>query len=132
MNTIASPLPTPAGRALVLGGGGSTGHAWLIGVVAGLLESGLDVTDADLVVGTSPASTAAVHVLTRGGLHLSTQVDRLRAGGSEVQVIAPRPEEDGLFGVNAMDLGLRPAAARAGHVQARALAGDLDAFWSAR
>ena len=31
-------------RALVLGGGGSTGNAWLIGVVAGLYEAGLDVT----------------------------------------------------------------------------------------
>ena len=294
MNTIASHLPTPAGRALVLGGGGSTGHAWLIGVVAGLLESGLDVTDADLVVGTSAASTAAVHVLSRDardllaetldaptppssgphpgvsdhvdrlrrtteeatgpeglrrllgeralarttdeaterwrqvvasrlggatwpdrdlritavdadsgepvvfhrdsgvdlvdavaascssgfayeieghryidggfrtnaenadlasgyarvlvlspfggppwtplawGPHLSPQVDRLRGGGSEGEGIAPRPEEGGLFGGDAMDLRPRPAAARAGHEQARELAGDLGAFWSAR
>ena len=34
-------------RALVLGGGGSAGNAWLIGVVAGLFDAGLDVTDAD-------------------------------------------------------------------------------------
>src|SRR5205823_250614 len=33
-------------RALVLGGGGSTGNAWLIGVIAGLQEAGLDVTRA--------------------------------------------------------------------------------------
>ncbi|NUR08251.1 MAG: patatin-like phospholipase family protein [Nocardioidaceae bacterium] len=49
-------------RALVLGGGGSTGNAWLIGVVAGLFEAGLDVTDADLVIGTSAGSTAAAQV----------------------------------------------------------------------
>ena len=49
-------------RALVLGGGGSAGNAWLIGVVAGLLEGGLDVTDADLVIGTSAGATAAVQV----------------------------------------------------------------------
>ncbi|ACZ30889.1 Patatin [Xylanimonas cellulosilytica DSM 15894] len=49
-------------RALVLGGGGSTGNAWLIGVVAGLFEAGLDVTDADLVVGTSAGSTAAAQI----------------------------------------------------------------------
>jgi NTE family protein len=58
-----SDLPTSAcagaERALVLGGGGSSGNAWVIGVVAGLLDGGLDVTDADLVVGTSSGSTAA-------------------------------------------------------------------------
>ena len=46
-------------RALVLGGGGSTGNAWLIGVIAGLFDAGLDVTQADLVIGTSAGSTAA-------------------------------------------------------------------------
>jgi NTE family protein len=50
---------TTGERALVLGGGGSTGNAWLIGVIAGLFDSGLDVTTADLVIGTSAGSTAA-------------------------------------------------------------------------
>ena len=49
-------------RALVLGGGGSTGNAWLIGVIAGLFEAGLDVTAADLTVGTSAGSTAAAQI----------------------------------------------------------------------
>jgi NTE family protein len=49
-------------RALVLGGGGSAGNAWLIGIVAGLFDAGLDVTDADLVIGTSAGSTAAVQI----------------------------------------------------------------------
>ncbi|KAA1423841.1 patatin-like phospholipase family protein [Mumia zhuanghuii] len=58
-----SPTTRAAGkRALVLGGGGSTGNAWLIGVVAGLSEAGLDVTDADLIVGTSAGSTAAAQI----------------------------------------------------------------------
>jgi NTE family protein len=47
---------------LVLGGGGSTGNAWLIGVIAGLLDAGLDVTTADLTVGTSAGSTAAAQI----------------------------------------------------------------------
>ena len=61
-------VTTPAGsehsshRALVLGGGGSTGNAWLIGVIAGLFDTGLDVTTADLTVGTSAGSTAAAQV----------------------------------------------------------------------
>ncbi|WP_445150026.1 patatin-like phospholipase family protein [Baekduia sp. Peel2402] len=50
------------GRALVLGGGGSTGNAWLIGVVAGLADGGWDVTEADLIVGTSAGSTAAAQI----------------------------------------------------------------------
>ena len=49
-------------RALVLGGGGSTGNAWLIGVIAGLLDAGLDVTTADLTIGTSAGATAAAQL----------------------------------------------------------------------
>jgi NTE family protein len=49
-------------RALVLGGGGSTGNAWLIGVIAGLFEAGLDVTTADLTIGTSAGATAAAQL----------------------------------------------------------------------
>lgn len=62
MTTAPPPHPAPS-RALVLGGGGAVGNAWLIGVVAGLLDGGLDVTDADLVVGTSAGATAAVQLL---------------------------------------------------------------------
>jgi NTE family protein len=47
---------------LVLGGGGSTGNAWLIGVIAGLSDAGLDVTTADLTIGTSAGSTAAAQI----------------------------------------------------------------------
>jgi NTE family protein len=53
----------PAGeRALVLGGGGGAGNAWLIGVIAGLFDAGLDVTGADLIIGTSAGSTAAAQI----------------------------------------------------------------------
>ena len=61
----ASPdaLSTPLlGTALVLGGGGSAGNAWLIGIIAGLFDGGLDVTGADLIVGTSAGSTAAAQI----------------------------------------------------------------------
>src|SRR4051812_42414852 len=49
-------------RALVLGGGGSSGNAWLIGIIAGLFDAGLDVTEADLIIGTSAGSTAAAQI----------------------------------------------------------------------
>src|SRR5580700_10630327 len=49
--------------ALVLGGGGAAGQAWQIGIIAGLAEAGLDLTEAaDLVVGTSSGSTTAAWV----------------------------------------------------------------------
>src|SRR6202034_4474053 len=49
--------------ALVLGGGGAAGNAWVIGIIPGLPEAGLDMTGAaDLVVGTSSGATAAAHV----------------------------------------------------------------------
>jgi NTE family protein len=49
--------------ALVLGGGGAAGQAWQIGVIAGLAEGGLDLTEiADLVIGTSAGSTTAAQV----------------------------------------------------------------------
>jgi len=47
---------------LVLHGGGSAGNAWEIGVIAGLFDAGLDVTKADLIIGTSAGSTAAAQI----------------------------------------------------------------------
>ena len=52
-------------RALVLGGGGITGIAWELGVVAGLAEAGVDLTSADLVIGTSAGSVVGAQ-LTSG------------------------------------------------------------------
>jgi NTE family protein len=49
--------------ALVLGGGGAAGQAWQVGIIAGLAEAGLDLTEAaDLVIGTSSGSTTAAWV----------------------------------------------------------------------
>ena len=48
--------------ALVLGGGGITGIAWEIGVLAGLAEAGVDLSAADLDVGTSAGSVVGAQV----------------------------------------------------------------------
>lgn len=53
-----------AGSALVLGGGGVTGVAWELGILSGLLESGLDLTTADLVVGSSAGSVVGAQLTT--------------------------------------------------------------------
>jgi len=49
-------------RALVLGGGGVTGIAWEIGMLHGLFAAGLDLSVADLVVGTSAGSVVGAQV----------------------------------------------------------------------
>jgi NTE family protein len=54
-----------ASRALVLGSGGITGAAWEVGLVAGLAARGLDLTAADLVIGTSAGALAGAQ-LTSG------------------------------------------------------------------
>jgi NTE family protein len=63
------------------------------------------------------------------GMHLTTQVDELRAGGSRVVTIFPDSNSEHMFGANAMDPSLRPPAARAGYNQGRALAAQLTEFW---
>jgi NTE family protein len=51
-------------RGLVLGGGGVTGIAWETGLLLVLQEAGVDLTTADLVVGTSAGSVVGAQVTT--------------------------------------------------------------------
>lgn len=69
-------------RALVLGGGGVAGIAWETGVLTGLADGGVDVTGADLVVGTSAGSTVAAQITSGVSLEdlFARQVEP--AGGS--------------------------------------------------
>jgi NTE family protein len=132
--------------ALVLGGGGSAGHAWTIGVIAGLAEAGIDMTEAaDLVIGTSSGATAAVQVRsgippadllasilservppagqtrpTPPGPPMTTVFERLRAIGAAATSAADLQRAMGAFGLES-DVTLGPAAAeqRRGMVAAR-------------
>ncbi|MFY9653150.1 patatin-like phospholipase family protein [Trebonia sp.] len=122
--------------ALVLGGGGAAGNAWEIGVIAGLAEAGLDLTEAaDLVVGTSAGATAAAQV--RSGipsaellasvlsppvqpvgqnreqppsLPMATVFERMRAIGAAATSAAGLQRAMGAFGLES-DSILGPAAA---------------------
>src|ERR1700689_2495279 len=122
--------------ALVLGGGGSAGHAWTIGVMPGLAEACLDMTEAaDLVVGPSSGATAAAHV--RSGippaellasvlspplqpvgqnrevppsLPMATVFERMRAIGAAATSAAALQRSMGAFGMES-DSILGPAAA---------------------
>jgi NTE family protein len=123
--------------ALVLGGGGAAGNAWLIGIVAGLAEAGLDMTEvADLVVGTSAGATAAAQV--RSGippaellasvlsppvqpvgqnqerppsLPMTTVFERMRAIGAAATSAVDLQRAMGAFGLES-DSILGPAAAQ--------------------
>jgi NTE family protein len=69
--------------ALVLGGGGITGIAWEIGMLAGLAEAGLDLTQADVVVGTSAGSVVGAQI--RGGTALEDlYAEQLRDATGEI------------------------------------------------
>ena len=65
------------GHALVLGGGGVAGIAWMTGLLAGLAEAGSDISGADQVIGTSAGATVAAQLgsgLSLGDL-FARQVD---------------------------------------------------------
>ena len=122
--------------ALVLGGGGAAGQAWQIGIIAGLAEAGLDLTEAaDLVIGTSSGSTTAAWV--RSGrpaaellasvlsppvrpvgqnreqppsLPMATVFERMRAIGAAATSAADLRRAMGAFGLES-DSILGPAAA---------------------
>jgi NTE family protein len=55
-------------RALVFGGGGITGVAWSIGLLAGLASDGIDLSGTDLVVGTSAGSVVGAQFANGVGL----------------------------------------------------------------
>ena len=96
--------PAAGERALVLGGGGSAGNAWEIGVIAGLFDAGLDVTEADLIIGTSAGSTAAAQISS------ATQPAELLAG---ILAAAPQPRT----GPVGSDRGRAPNVPVADHME---------------
>lgn len=89
-------------RALVLGGGGPVGIAWEAGLAAGLMEGGVDVTRADLVLGTSAGSF--VGALLAGGREPASlaqaQIDLGRAqAAAKPDPSRPRPPAPDLSGL---------------------------------
>lgn len=60
--TAASAVSAGIQHALVIGGGGPVGRAWDIGMLKGLKDAGVDVSPADLLVGTSSGANLATQV----------------------------------------------------------------------
>lgn len=66
--------------ALVLGGGGTVGLGWEVGVLLGLEAEGIAVGSADIVLGTSAGSFIGAMITTGSDLH--AYADQLQAGGA--------------------------------------------------
>jgi NTE family protein len=72
------------GTALVLGGGGPVGGAWLTGVLAGLTEAGIDLDSADVVIGTSAGAVFGSRI--RSGVPAAELYERQLSGADAVRL----------------------------------------------
>jgi NTE family protein len=75
-------------RALVLGGGGPVGIGWEAGLVVGLAENGIEVSNADAVVGTSAGSVVGFNLASGGDL---TAAPSLVRGANQPASATPPP-----------------------------------------
>jgi len=78
------PPTTDNERAFVLAGGGATGIAWEAGVIMGLRDGGVDVREADTMIGTSAGSMVAAHL--RVGTQESLAFARIREGAQIAEI----------------------------------------------
>lgn len=72
------------GTALVLGGGGPVGGAWMTGVLAGLAEAGIDLGSADVVIGTSAGAVFGSRL--RSGVPAADPYERQLSGADAVRL----------------------------------------------
>jgi len=73
-----------SGTALVLGGGGPVGGAWLTGVLAGLTQAGIDLGSADVVIGTSAGAVFGSRL--RSGIPAADLYERQLSGADAVRL----------------------------------------------
>ncbi|MFJ6795511.1 patatin-like phospholipase family protein [Streptomyces sp. NPDC091268] len=107
--------------ALVLGGGGLTGVGWECGILYGLARAGVDLTTADLVVGTSAGSVVGAQLTS--GLLTAQELYERQLGEPAGEIAAKLGA--GLVARYAMAmLRSRDAKAYRRHVGAYALAAD--------
>jgi NTE family protein len=96
-------------RALVMGGGGVVGTAWMTGLVSGLRHEGVDLAEADLIVGTSAGSIVGTMLATGQDFDSGTPASPTDRSDS-----APEADQGGLTEAFAIlaDASLEPADAR--------------------
>jgi NTE family protein len=99
--TLASIVPVLAAAAdtnhqaldhvLILGGGGPVGEAWESGVMAGLAESGVGLTEIDRIIGTSAGAIVGARVAGRMSPLGLVRAALTRFEGPPPQHIPPAP-----------------------------------------
>ncbi len=113
-------------RALILGGGGVIGVAWETGLVAGLADGGVDLRDADVIVGTSAGSLigtrlAAAQDLRQPPVGAPTIVPPMPAGGPDLaslgRIFALWTAADPMDEALCVEIGALARAARTADVE---------------
>jgi NTE family protein len=102
MNDHATEPRAPRGKALVLGGGGPVGRAWQMGIAAGLLAEGVDLREADLIVGTSAGAVV--------GARLALGLDPIAMNFAEDATAVSLPSAAVMAGLQALMAGMIRAA----------------------
>jgi len=97
---------------LVLGGGGTIGIAWETGFLEGCAEGGLDLTTAQVIVGTSAGAMVGARIAHRGLADAPS--DRKRPGGIPADVFAHVAQESAkeIYATWLKMTGPDPASAR--------------------
>ncbi|MEV6341512.1 patatin-like phospholipase family protein [Nocardia vinacea] len=106
--------------ALVLGPGGVVGTAWLLGLAAGLREEGVELAEAETIVGTSAGSIVAA--LVARGSDLLDLADSVASRGEEPALITDAAVTSEVFAImqDAADADPVQARQRAGRAALRA------------
>ncbi len=113
---------------VVLGGGGIAGVAWEAGIVIGLRRAGVDLSSAEVIVGTSAGSIVGSHVAFATDLQALAALTSARTGAETAAM--PAVDLDVILNALAplFDQALDPAEARRRvGAAARATAGDEEA-----
>src|SRR5579884_458788 len=94
-------------RALVLGGGGVAGVAWELGILKGLQDKGVDVRNADIIIGTSAGSVVGAQISS------GTDLDSLFT--AQLTPVEQTKERSVDFDINQMMEAFAQAVAGAGN-----------------
>jgi NTE family protein len=114
-------------RALVLGAGGEAGIAWEVGLLAGLAAHGVDLTVADLVVGTSAGAGVAARMNSGIGLAALYEQQLASADGEIVARMGPRAIAGFLWATGLARRNPVRARVRLGRLAVRARTGSAAA-----
>jgi NTE family protein len=85
-------------RAVVLGGGGVAGVAWATGVAAGMARKGVDISQADTIVGTSAGSVVGVQIAS--GISLEVLLAGQLLPASQLRELARQYSQSGADALN--------------------------------